>query len=117
VGLSTSLRVEARTKGVGIHVVCPGPIETGMLDTKGPADLPDATGGMDARRYLTELVRGRPYPVDALVADALEGVAKDRPIIVAPRSAQALRAVYRAAPGLFLRLARLGVTQERERAS
>src|SRR4051812_10857173 len=44
VGLSTSLRVEARPKGIGVHVVCPGPIETAMLDTKGPADLPDASG-------------------------------------------------------------------------
>jgi NAD(P)-dependent dehydrogenase (short-subunit alcohol dehydrogenase family) len=117
VGLSTSLRVEARTKGVGIHVVCPGPVETAMLDTTGPADLPDATGGVDARRYLTDLVRGKAYPVDSLVADVLAGVAKDRPIIVAPRSAGMLRAAYRAAPSAFLRLAQVGVTQERGRAS
>jgi NAD(P)-dependent dehydrogenase (short-subunit alcohol dehydrogenase family) len=116
VGLSTSLRVEGRPKGVGVHVVCPGPIETALLDSKGPSDLPDATGGVDGRRYLTQIVRGRPYPVDSLVADVLAGIARDRAVIVAPASARFLRTAYRATPSLFLRLAGVGVTQERHEA-
>jgi NAD(P)-dependent dehydrogenase (short-subunit alcohol dehydrogenase family) len=117
VGLSTSLRVEAKPKGIGVHVVCPGPIETAMLDTKGPADLPDASGGMDARRYLTQISRGRGYPVDSLVKDVLAGIARDRAVIVAPRSASVLRNIYRFAPRLFLRVGGLGVTQERKQVA
>ncbi len=112
VGLSTSLRVEAAPRGVAVHVICPGPIETAMLDTHGPADLPDVTGTLDPRRYLTSISGGKPYAADALAADVMAGLAKGRPIIVAPRSARVLRAVYRAAPATFLRVAGQGVRRE-----
>jgi NAD(P)-dependent dehydrogenase (short-subunit alcohol dehydrogenase family) len=108
VGLSTSLRAEAAPHGVSVHVICPGPIETPLLDTHGPADLPDITGRLDPRKYLTSIAGGRAYSADALAADVLAGIAKGRPIIVAPRAAQLLRTLYRVTPGGFIAIAGRG---------
>jgi len=113
VGLSTSLRVEAAEHGVAVHVVCPGPIETPLLDTRGPTDLPDITGSFDPRKFLTSIAGGKAYPADALAADVLAGIAKGRPIIVAPRSARVLRGIYRAAPATFIRIAGKGTDPKR----
>lgn len=113
VGLTTSLRVEAAEHGVAVHVVCPGPIETPLLDTHGPADLPDITGTFDPRKFLTSVVGGKAYPADALATDVLDGIAKGRPIIVAPRSARVLRSIYRAAPATFIRIAGKGTDPKR----
>ena len=43
VGLSLSLRVEARAYGVRVSVVCPGVIDTPILDSDGPPDLPPSS--------------------------------------------------------------------------
>ena len=50
---------------------------------------------------LTKLV-GKPYAASQLAADVLDGVALDRPIIVAPRHARTIWALYRAWPGLLI---------------
>lgn len=47
VGLGASLRPEAARHGVGVTTVCPGPVDTPLLDE------PGSTQGMNVRRYLT----------------------------------------------------------------
>lgn len=45
-GLGESLRVDLAPHGVGVSVLCPGPIRTGIFDTAGevrPADFPETT--------------------------------------------------------------------------
>jgi NAD(P)-dependent dehydrogenase (short-subunit alcohol dehydrogenase family) len=101
VGLSVGLRIEAANYGVRVSVVCPGVIETPLLDKGNPEDLPAVPTMLDVRSMLTELV-GKPYPAARLAADVLDGVALDRPIIVAPRHARVIWALYRAWPGLLI---------------
>jgi NAD(P)-dependent dehydrogenase (short-subunit alcohol dehydrogenase family) len=102
VGLSTGLRVEAAAHGVRVSVVCPGIIETPLLDKGNPPDLP-ATGPLpDGRKMLTRSM-GRPYPAASLADDVLAGVARNRAFIVTPRHARAAWALYRLSPELVVR--------------
>jgi len=101
VGLSVGLRVEAADHGVRVSVVCPGVIETPLLDKGNPGDLPPAASMPDIRDMLSQLI-GTPYPAAALARDVLDNVALNRPIIVAPRRAKAVWAAYRLAPGLLI---------------
>ncbi len=98
VGLSLGLRAEAAAHGVGVSVVCPGVIETPLLDKGNPDDLPQV-GVPDVRALLTAAV-GRPYPASSLAADVLDGVARNRPMIVAPAHARRVWAAFRLAPAL-----------------
>ncbi len=70
VGLSTSLRMEAAVHGVRVSVVCPGVIDTPLLDKGNPPDLPqvDVPG---ARQLLTTMI-GAPYPAASLAEDVLD---------------------------------------------
>jgi NAD(P)-dependent dehydrogenase (short-subunit alcohol dehydrogenase family) len=101
VGLSVGLRVEAATHGVRVSVVCPGLIETPLLDKENPDDLPPAESMPDVRALLTRMM-GTPYPADSLAGDALDEVALNRPIIVVPKRAKAIWAAYRAWPRLLI---------------
>jgi NAD(P)-dependent dehydrogenase (short-subunit alcohol dehydrogenase family) len=101
VGLSVGLRVEAASHGVRVSVVCPGLIETPLLDKENPDDLPPAESMPDIRSLLTRMM-GTPYPASSLAGDVLDDVALNRPIIVAPRRARAIWKVYRAWPGLLI---------------
>jgi NAD(P)-dependent dehydrogenase (short-subunit alcohol dehydrogenase family) len=88
VGLSVSLRVEAAAHGVRVSAVCPGPVETPLLDQGGP---------VNARKLLTNAL-GPAYPADRLAADVLAGVAENRALIVAPESARGAWQMFRGAP-------------------
>jgi NAD(P)-dependent dehydrogenase (short-subunit alcohol dehydrogenase family) len=101
VGLSVGLRVEAASHGVRVSVVCPGLIETPLLDKENPEDLPPAESMPDVRALLTRMM-GTPYPAGSLAGDVLDGVALNRPFILAPRRAKAIWMVYRAWPGLLI---------------
>ncbi len=109
VGLSVSLRVEAASHGIGVSVVCPGPVETPLLDQAGPG------GAVNARKLLTNAL-GPPYPASAMAADILDGVAENRAIIVAPATAREAWEGYRRAPEAFLdAMAAQAVTSRRRR--
>ena len=99
VGLSLSLRVEAATYGVRVSVVCPGVIETPILDKGMPRDLPQPPFATNTRTYVTH-VAGRPYPVERFAVDVLRGVERNRAVIIAPRSARRLWLMQRLFPGL-----------------
>ena len=101
VGLSVGLRMEAAAHGVKVTVVCPGVIETPLLDKPNPEDLPPVTSMPNIRSMLTSLV-GPPYPVASLASDVLDGVALNRPIIVTPFHARRAWALYRISPRLLI---------------
>ncbi len=101
VGLSVGLRVEAANHGVRVSVVCPGVIDTPLLDKPNPDDLPSTESMPDIRDLLTRMV-GKPYPAISLARDVLDRVALDRAIIVSPRHARLVWAAYRLAPGLLI---------------
>jgi NAD(P)-dependent dehydrogenase (short-subunit alcohol dehydrogenase family) len=101
VGLSTSLRMEGAALGVRVSALCPGVIDTPLLDKGNPPDLPAVTGVPDGRKLLTRAI-GRAYPAADLAEDALDGVARNRPLIVTPRHARIPWRLYRLAPRLMI---------------
>jgi NAD(P)-dependent dehydrogenase (short-subunit alcohol dehydrogenase family) len=101
VSLSESLRMEAAEHGVRVSVVCPGVIDTPLLDKGNPPDLPPVTHAPNARTLLTKMI-GRAYPAASLAEDVLDGVARNRPIIVTPRHARIPWRIYRISPRLMI---------------
>jgi NAD(P)-dependent dehydrogenase (short-subunit alcohol dehydrogenase family) len=101
VGLSMSLRMEAAGHGVGVSVVCPGVIDTPLLDRPNPDDLAAIPTVLDGRALLTGIM-GSAYPPSELAEDVLVGVARNQPFIVSPRHARIPWYVYRASPRLLL---------------
>ncbi len=103
VGLTMSLRLEAQAYGVRINLICPGLIETPMLDKAGPPGLP-ATRHVftDARGQLGHASHLAPYPAARLAREVLSDLDKDRPIIIRPSSARWLWWLYRLSPRIAL---------------
>lgn len=117
VGLSLSLHVTAAEFGVGVHVVCPGAIETPLLDQSGMPGLPmpPSMEGVTMRTMAREAGLRRFYPPEQLADDILAGVAKGRAVIVAPFSARATWLVWRVAPGLLMRAMIAGIARWRRK--
>jgi NAD(P)-dependent dehydrogenase (short-subunit alcohol dehydrogenase family) len=101
VGLSTSLRAEAAGHGVRVSVVCPGVIDTPLLDKGNPKDLPPTVELPNGRKLLGQI--GKPYPPGSLAENVLDGVAANRVFIVAPRHARLPWRLYRLSPDLLVR--------------
>jgi NAD(P)-dependent dehydrogenase (short-subunit alcohol dehydrogenase family) len=104
VGLSVGLRSEAALHGVKVSVLCPGPVDTPILDRTPDPDLPPAgPATVTARQYLA-VARQKPVPADDFARSALKGVERNRAVIVVPTSTKALWYLHRFAPGLVERL-------------
>jgi NAD(P)-dependent dehydrogenase (short-subunit alcohol dehydrogenase family) len=95
VGLARAVRPEAARHGVGVTVVCPGPIETTFLDTGGADGV---VRGVDARRYLTSAA-GRPMTAAEVARATVTGIEKNR-ALVAPGRAGLLWRLGRLSPRL-----------------
>ncbi|MGY1785005.1 SDR family NAD(P)-dependent oxidoreductase [Geodermatophilus sp. SYSU D00698] len=106
VGLSLALRVEAAPRGVRVSVVCPGVVDTPLLDKGMPPDLPrvPTAEATDVRGVLTRASGGHVSSADALAADVLRGVDRNRALIVAPRWARVMWRLMRLSPSLVMRL-------------
>lgn len=96
VGLGASLRPEAARYGVGVTTVCPGPVETPMLDA------PVSTAGLSARRYLVAAA-GKPIAADALARLVVDAVRTNRGMVIPGRAGLVARAA-RFAPRLTRRI-------------
>ena len=107
VGLSLALRAAGADFGVRVSVVCPGFVDTPILDTKGPPDLPVAASAarLPTMRETLRRQGTRLYPADRLAADVLRGIVRNRAVIVSPWSMQAWWWMWRLAPPLALRFA------------
>lgn len=108
VGLAASLRPEAARHGVGVTVVCPGPVETPLLDETSP------TPGTSVRRYLTAAA-GPPIAPAQLAALVSDAVRKDRAKVI-PGRARLLWRLSRFAPDLTDRQIAKGMHQELDAA-
>lgn len=113
VGLSLSLRGEAAAHGVRVSALCPGTVDTPILDKGNPVDLPE-TRTVDGREFVTK-IGGVPYSADALAGDVLRAVERNRAIIVAPRQARIIWRLYRAAPRLVEQMGSRNVAWARSR--
>ncbi len=117
VGLSTSLRIEAAAFGVGVSVLCPAAIETPLLDSEPPRDLPAPSWMPNVRQMLTALA-GPPYPADALARETLDAVDANEAVIVIPGRARLVWRLGRMLPALVEKAGRDAVAKERaKRAS
>jgi NAD(P)-dependent dehydrogenase (short-subunit alcohol dehydrogenase family) len=96
VGLATSLRPEAARHGVGVSVLCPGPVQTGLLTTGGVGGA--VRGGVDSRRFLVSAA-GPALSADSVAAAAVEGIRRNRAVI-APGRAGLLWRAARLSPAL-----------------
>lgn len=106
VGLSLSLRAEGASRGVRVSAICPGFVDTPLLDRVNP-DLPQTKTSLDTRTLARQL--GKLYQAESLAQDVLRAVAKNKALIVAPRSARRVWRVCRYAPSLAMRTAIAGV--------
>ncbi len=111
VGLSTSLRIEAASRGVQISVLCPSAIETPILDSENPKDIPIAWAP-DIRRFLTALA-GPPYPVEKCAEETLDAVERNVAVIVLPGRARLAWRVGRLFPALAEKISLGAVARER----
>ena len=108
-GLSTSLRAEAKQHGVQVTAICPGFIRTPM------ADGGKMVGGLDRTQALDAVGKyfGWMTPED-LAEAALRGVERNQAVVVAPTYARVISRWARAMPGIQERfsdllMGRLGV--------
>jgi short-subunit dehydrogenase len=92
VSLATSLRLEGARHGVGVTVVCPGPIDTPFLDTGGTGE----NHGVDPRRFLT--AAAGPAIAPATVAAAVVRGIDQNAAVVTPGRAGLLWRVARLFP-------------------
>ena len=93
VGFSLSLREEARPMGVKVSVVCPSFIRTN-IDANSTAIL---QGGVDPAAAAAPTTP----EATALARSILEGVARNRPVIVMPAFIRGVWWLYRLSPGLY----------------
>jgi NAD(P)-dependent dehydrogenase (short-subunit alcohol dehydrogenase family) len=100
VGLSLALRSEAALHGVKVSVLCPGTVETPILDRTPDPDLPrTASAPVTAREYLA-VVRQKAVPADDVARRALKAIERNKAVIVAPASAKPLWYLQRLSPRL-----------------
>ena len=104
VGLSLALRGEAAPYGVKVSALCPGWVDTPMLDAANPMDLPPTRPRASARTVAVSTGLGRPVAADYIAEVALRGMDRNAALIVAPRRARLAWRAYRFAPALVDRL-------------
>jgi NAD(P)-dependent dehydrogenase (short-subunit alcohol dehydrogenase family) len=75
VGLSLALRAEAATYGVRVSVLCPGFVETPLLDHGGMAEAPT---GVTSIRPLIRASKGRTVSAESIARPASPGCARTR---------------------------------------
>ena len=104
VGLSRSLRAEARAYGVRVSALCPGVIRTPILVNAGVFGRIKAP--LPADRQLALWERLRPMDPDRFAAAVLRDVARDVSIIIHPRWWRALHWLDRLVPAVSDAMAR-----------
>ena len=89
-----------------MSVLCPGSVETPILDLPPDPDLPRAsTPAVTARQY-AEVLGFSPCDADDFARRVLRGVERKRGIIVEPRNTRMLWYLHRLSPRLTDRITR-----------
>lgn len=111
VGMSLALRSEAAGRGVGVLAICPTAIETPILD-KG------AVGGFVGRDFYRMGQRSATFAsADALAADTLRAIERNKALLVWPRQARTAWRFARFAPSLLQRMSIRFVAKQRAQQS
>jgi NAD(P)-dependent dehydrogenase (short-subunit alcohol dehydrogenase family) len=110
-GLTVSLRVEAAPRGIRVNLLCPGIVETQMIDTAIPDGLPPVNRPFQPRAMLIDTLRDTPMSADAFAEAALRQIDADRAVIVIPASAARFHSLYRHLPVRYDKVARKRMPQ------
>jgi NAD(P)-dependent dehydrogenase (short-subunit alcohol dehydrogenase family) len=97
VGYSLGLRAEAARYGVRVVVLCPSFVDTPLLDVTTTSTEGETRSIRDS---IGPLSTGPLATARQVAAAGLEGVRRNRPVVVVPRRGRALWAMTRWAPGL-----------------
>lgn len=108
VGLTESVRAEARQLGVTFTLVCPGFIATNLFAAG------EYSPGLDAERVVSR-IPFRIVSVDDAVAAILNGVTRGKSIVVFPWYARLFWWLHRLHPGLLVRLSAAELARQRAR--
>jgi NAD(P)-dependent dehydrogenase (short-subunit alcohol dehydrogenase family) len=111
VGLSLSLREEAKAHNVNVTAVCPFWIDTPILDSTGPADLPTPPSMQQGGAREAAEKMGI-YSPQALAQDIIRGIDRKKALVVAPRRGRVVWRLSRVSPTTFS--AAMGVVTRRE---
>jgi NAD(P)-dependent dehydrogenase (short-subunit alcohol dehydrogenase family) len=95
VGLTQSLRAEARRYGVRMSVVCPGFVSTPMADNSKLLGGIDRDESNDSVKYVGGYITS-----DELARRALQGVSRNKALIVIPTRIRILAGFLRRFPGV-----------------
>lgn len=101
VGLSKTLRIEAKRHGVRVSVLCPGAIRTPIL-TGGHFGRLDF--GVPTAAVMKLWERTRPMPPEVFARKTVDAVLRNEPIIIVPAWWKALWYLDRLSPSLSLHL-------------
>ncbi len=104
-GVSHALAAEAHAFGIDVSVICPGYIETAMIDAMKPVNA-DGTA-MKAQ------IPVKPMSVERAARIVLAGVASKRRVIAFPGYVRLLAFLHRFVPGLFARFSARQIEQFR----
>jgi NAD(P)-dependent dehydrogenase (short-subunit alcohol dehydrogenase family) len=110
VGLSMSLREEAKAHHVRVSAICPFWVDTPILDSTGPDDLPKPTtmeGGVREAAAKMGI-----YSPHELAQDIIRGMERNKALIVAPRRGRVAWRMARVHPTGFAAL--MGAVTRRE---
>ena len=103
VGLSKSLRAEAKQYGVRVNVVCPGIVRTEILDG-GKHGILHGISSEEMKSIFESM--SKPMDADVFAEEVLKDVAKNKAIIILPRSGRVAWWLTKLLPPSFeLRLA------------
>lgn len=106
VGLSDSLRVEARSRGVNVTVLCPGFIESGIYTSARSTGF-DPEKGMEAIPHIV--------PIDKGVKKLLTGVAKKKRMVTLPWHSHLAIWGYKLTPNMSIKVSgRLAALQAKK---
>lgn len=108
VGLSTSLRGEARMRGIRVSVLCPGFVHTAILDNGGKYGKALVKLSAEQQQLISEMIeKFRPLDPSLFARKALNYVAKNKAVIVLPKRYKVFWWINRLCPSLGMYLGRV----------
>jgi len=108
VGLSESMRAELHAFGVGVSTICPGIIDTNIVQTMRYKRDADAT-----RDRVVALYKKRAYPADKVASAVVDAIEHERGVVPVSPEAWAGYWLKRFAPSLAAVVSRVAAKQAR----
>lgn len=112
VGLSVSLREEAKHKGINVNTLCPGAVNTPIFDSRSPNDLPTVSS-TELREYTRE--KDVSISTEEFAINALNDIEKNKSLIIYPKLFRVIVWIYQRFPSLYSIMTAKNLQQELKR--